>query len=65
MILEPAKDLREPTMSGRSLMLESDRQGHFQVEAQVQAALSTSWPIPRGCARIVAALADILPQPHD
>jgi len=30
-ILEPANDLRKPTTSGRRLMLESDRQGHFQV----------------------------------
>lgn len=35
-VLEPANDLREPTTSGRSLMLESDRQGHFQVEARVE-----------------------------
>jgi hypothetical protein len=35
-VLEPVNDLREPTTSGRSLMLESDRQGHFQVEARVE-----------------------------
>ena len=35
-ILEPANDLREPTMSGRSLMLERDRQGHFQVDTRVE-----------------------------
>ena len=33
---EPVNDLREPTTSGCSLMLESDRQGHFQVEARVE-----------------------------
>ena len=35
-VLEPVNDLRESTTSGRSLMLESDRQGHFQVEARVE-----------------------------
>lgn len=35
-VVQPANELREPTSSGRSLMLESDRQGHFQVEARVE-----------------------------
>ena len=34
--VQPAYEPREPTSSGRSLMLESDRQGHFQVEARVE-----------------------------
>jgi aspartyl protease family protein len=35
-VVQPANESREPTNSGRSLMLESDRQGHFQVEARVE-----------------------------
>ena len=32
--VQPSYEPREPTSSGRSLMLESDRQGHYQVEAE-------------------------------
>ena len=35
-VVQPANESREPTSSGRSLMLESDHQGHFQVEARVE-----------------------------
>src|SRR5262245_29756478 len=35
-VIQPADEPREPSTSGRSLMLESDRQGHFQVEARVE-----------------------------
>jgi len=34
-VLQPSYEPREPSTSGRSLMVESDRQGHFQVEARV------------------------------
>jgi aspartyl protease family protein len=33
--VEPAEQARQPASSGRSLMLDSDRQGHFRVEAKV------------------------------
>src|SRR4029077_10132646 len=35
-VVQPSYEPREPTSSGRSLMLESDRQGHYQVEARVE-----------------------------
>src|SRR6478752_5513648 len=34
-VVQPAYEPREATTSGRSLMLEADRLGHFQVEATV------------------------------
>ena len=33
-VVQPAYEPREPTTSGRSLMLAEDRLGHFQVEAR-------------------------------
>src|SRR6516165_328452 len=68
-ILEPANDLREPTTSGRSLMLESDRQGHFQVEARVEGRF-VDFVVDTGASLVVlressAALAGIRPQSHD
>ena len=68
-VLEPANDLREPTTSGRSLMLESDRQGHFQVEARVEGRF-VDFVVDTGASLVVlressAALAGIRPQPRD
>src|SRR5450759_1504725 len=33
--VQPAYEPRQPTNSGRSLMLDADRQGHFKVEARI------------------------------
>jgi aspartyl protease family protein len=68
-VLEPVNDLREPTTSGRSLMLESDRQGHFQVEARVEGRF-VDFVVDTGASLVVlressAALAGIRPQPRD
>jgi len=68
-VLEPANDLREPTTSGRSLMLESDRQGHFQVEARVEGRF-VDFVVDTGASLVVlressAAIAGIRPQPRD
>ena len=68
-ILEPANDLREPTTSGRSLMLETDRRGHFQVEARVEGRF-VDFVVDTGASLVVlressAALAGIRPQPRD
>jgi len=35
-VVQPSFEPREPSSSGRSLMLEADRQGHFEVEARVE-----------------------------
>ncbi len=68
-VIEPANELREPTTSGRSLMLESDRQGHFQVEARVEGRF-VDFVVDTGASLVVlressAALAGIRPQPRD
>ena len=68
-VIEPANELREPTTSGRSLMLESDRQGHFQVEASVEGRF-VDFVVDTGASLVVlressAALAGIRPQPRD
>ena len=68
-VIEPANELREPTTSGRSLILESDRQGHFQVEARVEGRF-VDFVVDTGASLVVlressAALAGIRPQPRD
>ena len=68
-VLEPVNDLREPTASGRSLMPESDRQGHFQVEARVEGRF-VDFVVDTGASLVVfressAALAGIRSQPRD
>jgi aspartyl protease family protein len=35
-VVQPSYEPREPSSSGRSLMLEADRQGHFEVEARLE-----------------------------
>lgn len=68
-VLQPAYEPREPSSSGRSLMLESDRQGHFQVEARVEGRY-IDFVVDTGASLVVlressAALAGIRPQPRD
>jgi aspartyl protease family protein len=68
-VIEPTTELREPTTSGRSLVLESDRQGHFQVEARVEGRF-VDFVVDTGASLVVlressAALAGIRPQPRD
>jgi len=68
-VIQPAYEPREPTSSGRSLMLESDRQGHFQVEARVEGRY-VDFLVDTGASLVVlressAAQAGIRPQPRD
>jgi aspartyl protease family protein len=67
--VQPSYEPREPTSSGRSLMVESDRQGHFQVEARVEGRF-IDFMVDTGASLVVlressAALAGIRPQPRD
>jgi aspartyl protease family protein len=60
---------REPLSSGRSLMLDSDRQGHFEVEARVEGRF-VDFLVDTGASLVVlressAAMAGIRPQPHN
>jgi aspartyl protease family protein len=60
---------REPASSGRSLMLDSDRQGHFEVEARVEGRF-VDFLVDTGASLVVlressAAVAGIRPQPGD
>jgi aspartyl protease family protein len=68
-VLQPSYEPREPSTSGRSLMVESDRQGHFQLEAGSTDASSTSLcrhrRVTGRSACIVSGLAGIRPQPRD
>jgi aspartyl protease family protein len=68
-VVQPAYEPRGPTSSGRSLMLESDRQGHFQVEARVDGRF-VDFVVDTGASLVVlrestAALVGIRPQPRD
>jgi len=68
-VVQPDSGPREPTTSGRSLMLEGDRQGHFQVEARVEGRF-IDFVVDTGASLVVlressAALAGIRPQPRD
>jgi aspartyl protease family protein len=68
-VVQPAYEPREPTSSGRSLMLESDRQGHFQVEARVDGRF-VDFVVDTGASLVVlrestAALVGIRLQPRD
>ena len=67
--VQPSYEPREPTSSGRSLMLESDRQGHYQVEARVEGRF-IDFMVDTGASLVVlressAAQAGIRPQPRD
>ncbi len=68
-VVQPSYEPREPTSSGRSLMLESDRQGHYQVEARVEGRF-IDFMVDTGASLVVlressAAQAGIRPQPRD
>jgi aspartyl protease family protein len=68
-VMQPAYQPREPSTSGRNLMLESDRQGHFQVEARVDGRF-IDFVVDTGASLVVlressAAMAGIRPQPRD
>ena len=68
-VLQQSYEPREPISSGRSLMVESDRQGHFQVEARVEGRF-IDFVVDTGASLVVlressAALAGIRLQPRD
>jgi aspartyl protease family protein len=68
-VVQPADEPREPSNSGRSLMVESDRQGHFQVEARVEGRFM-DFVVDTGASLVVlressSAMAGIRPQPRD
>jgi len=68
-VVQPSYEPREPTSSGRSMMLESDRQGHFEVEARVEGRF-IDFMVDTGASLVVlressAAQAGIRPQPRD
>jgi len=60
---------RQPTTSGRSLMLESDRQGHFKVEARIDGR-HIDFMVDTGASLVImresdAAQIGIRPRPSD
>ena len=62
-------DLRQPATSGRSLMLESDRQGHFKVEARIDGR-HIDFMVDTGASLVImresdAAQIGIRPRPSD
>jgi aspartyl protease family protein len=68
-VVQPGYEPREPTSSGRSLTVESDRQGHFQVEARVEGRY-VDFLVDTGASLVVlressASQAGIRPQPRD
>lgn len=68
-VVQPAYEPREPTTSGRSLMLEADRLGHFQVEARIDGR-RVDFIIDTGASLVVlresdAARVGIRPRPSD
>ncbi|HEY7231483.1 MAG TPA: TIGR02281 family clan AA aspartic protease [Pseudolabrys sp.] len=68
-VVQPTYEPREPTTSGRSLMLEADRLGHFQVEARIDGR-RVDFIIDTGASLVVlresdAARVGIRPQPRD
>ncbi|HZP69803.1 MAG TPA: TIGR02281 family clan AA aspartic protease [Pseudolabrys sp.] len=68
-VVQQGYEPREPTTSGRSLMLEADRLGHFQVEARIDGRY-VDFIIDTGASLVVlresdAARVGIRPRPHD
>jgi aspartyl protease family protein len=68
-VVQPSYEPREPSSSGRSLMLEADRQGHFEVEARVEGRF-VDFVVDTGASLVVlressAAQAGIRLQPRD
>jgi len=68
-VVQPGYEPREPSTSGRSLILDGDRQGHFQVEARVEGRF-VDFIVDTGASLVVlressAALAGIHPRQRD
>jgi len=68
-VVQPAYEPREPTTSGRSVMFEADRLGHFQVETRIDGR-SVDFIIDTGASLVVlresdAARVGIRPRPSD
>ena len=68
-VVQPSYEPREPSSSGRSLTLEADRQGHFEVEARVEGRV-VDFVVDTGASLVVlressAELAGIHLQPRD
>src|SRR5665647_3093897 len=68
-MMQPAYEPRQPTSSGRSLMLDADRQGHFKVEARIDGR-HIDFMVDTGASLVVmresdAAQAGIRPRPSD
>jgi aspartyl protease family protein len=68
-VVQPSYEPREPSSSGRSLTLEADRQGHFEVEAKVEGRF-IDFVVDTGASLVVlressAAQAGIRLQPRD
>jgi aspartyl protease family protein len=67
--VQPAYEPRQPVSSGRSLMLDADRQGHFKVEARIDGRY-IDFMVDTGASVVVlresdAAQAGIRPMPRD
>ena len=67
--VQPAYEPRQPTTPGRSLMLESDRQGHFKVEARIDGR-HIDFIVDTGASLVIiresdAAQIGIRPRPSD
>ena len=68
-VVEPAYEPREPTTSGRSMMLEADRLGHFQAQARIEGR-NVDFVVDTGASLVVlresdAARVGIRPRPSD
>jgi aspartyl protease family protein len=68
-VVEPTVEPREPITSGRSLMVEADRQGHFQVDARIDGR-HVDFLVDTGASLVVlresdAAMVGIRPQLSD
>ncbi len=66
---EPAYEPRQPTTSGRSLIIDSDRQGHFKTEARIDGRF-VDFLVDTGASLVVlretgAARVSIHPMPRD
>jgi aspartyl protease family protein len=67
--VEPAYEPRQPTSSGRSLILDSDRQGHFKTQARIDGRY-IDFLVDTGASLVVlresdAERAGIRPMPRD
>ncbi len=67
--VEPAYEPRQPTTSGRSLIIDSDRQGHFKTEARIDGRF-IDFLVDTGASLVIlretdAARVGIHPMPRD